>query len=423
MNVRDDYAGTERNCPKCKSKFRVPRRDKGKHPVRKKTKKTSATETAPSSEDEFDPVSFLTGEKTEPKPSGSADDAGQDFDPMDVLGAGAQVQKEEAKAPKKAPPAADNPSSTADEDFDPMDVLGTGSSSDKPSTSLDTREQAPSSASSQAAGDAPSKPTPRRPSWAKPLPEPEKNDWDEPEKTDAPSKPTPRRPSWAKPLPEPEKNDWDEPAETDESPKPTPRRPSWAKPLPGEEQQAQKPEALPEDASAAAKAAASAMVAPTMASGPPPEEPRRPWIDVSSLVNRIRARTRLMLMTLLTAAVLFGLSSWMLPAAYEPPPLVEVTGRVTVDGQPLADAVVFFHPINDQGRGGTAVTDSDGRYVLRYSASHRGIPPGLYRVQIEKIGDQGRDSIPSRYGRFTRTRRAVPDGGGTIDIDIKTRRQ
>jgi hypothetical protein len=47
---------------------------------------------------------------------------------------------------------------------------------------------------------------------------------------------------------------------------------------------------------------------------------------------------------------------------------VPVSGVVTLDGKPLANAMVLFQPIGDQGGvGSTAKTDSEGRYKLEAS--------------------------------------------------------
>lgn len=51
--------------------------------------------------------------------------------------------------------------------------------------------------------------------------------------------------------------------------------------------------------------------------------------------------------------------------------IVPVSGRVTIDGQPLASAVVTFQPIRDSSSepptatGSVGQTDKDGRFVLR----------------------------------------------------------
>src|SRR5215207_9826917 len=65
--------------------------------------------------------------------------------------------------------------------------------------------------------------------------------------------------------------------------------------------------------------------------------------------------------------------------------LTPTSGTVTLDSQPLADAVVAFVPEGDtKGQGGTAVTGADGRYQVRSPQGGKGLAPGGYRVTVSK---------------------------------------
>ncbi|MFN3193164.1 MAG: carboxypeptidase-like regulatory domain-containing protein [Aureliella sp.] len=72
--------------------------------------------------------------------------------------------------------------------------------------------------------------------------------------------------------------------------------------------------------------------------------------------------------------------------------LTKVSGTVTLDGKPVADAIVSFVP--DTGEGPTSVgsTDSSGKYTVACSLGV-GVPPGAYSVKIKE-----------------RAKAAVPDG-------------
>lgn len=66
---------------------------------------------------------------------------------------------------------------------------------------------------------------------------------------------------------------------------------------------------------------------------------------------------------------------------------VPVSGTVTMDGEPLADALVTFvfdgqAPPNFTGSGGR--TDSMGKFVVR-SGGKEGTPPGRYKVVISRL--------------------------------------
>src|SRR5262245_63669140 len=62
-----------------------------------------------------------------------------------------------------------------------------------------------------------------------------------------------------------------------------------------------------------------------------------------------------------------------------------VSGRVTLDGQPLANVLVVFEPINgnNPGLGSVGRTDADGRFVLRQIQPDRpGALVGQHRVRF-----------------------------------------
>ena len=60
---------------------------------------------------------------------------------------------------------------------------------------------------------------------------------------------------------------------------------------------------------------------------------------------------------------------------------VPVTGIVTFEGQPLADAEIQFTPAGSGG-GSAGRTDAEGRYALNYGPSAEGAIPGFHNVSI-----------------------------------------
>jgi hypothetical protein len=62
------------------------------------------------------------------------------------------------------------------------------------------------------------------------------------------------------------------------------------------------------------------------------------------------------------------------------PEIAHVSGRVTMDGKPLAHATVVFIP--EDGRPAGARTDADGRYTLNFTEGRRGALPGKNSVRI-----------------------------------------
>ncbi|WP_373651137.1 MULTISPECIES: carboxypeptidase-like regulatory domain-containing protein [unclassified Schlesneria] len=74
--------------------------------------------------------------------------------------------------------------------------------------------------------------------------------------------------------------------------------------------------------------------------------------------------------------------------------LAPVTGRVTIQGTPHEGIQVIFTPQRDtkNSRGGTAVTDKDGKFEARNYQNLVGLPPGDYAVTFSWM--QTQDGLP-----------------------------
>lgn len=68
----------------------------------------------------------------------------------------------------------------------------------------------------------------------------------------------------------------------------------------------------------------------------------------------------------------------------EPSPFSEVTGTVTLDGQPVSDATVAFRP-SGGGRSAYGVTKADGTYELSTLKPGDGALPGTHKVTIRAV--------------------------------------
>ena len=94
------------------------------------------------------------------------------------------------------------------------------------------------------------------------------------------------------------------------------------------------------------------------------------------------------------------------------PTVYPVTGKVLLDGQPLGEATVVFHPIDANSAPGrrslTARTDANGVFRLTTHEPGDGAAAGEYGVTVEfrelvQEGDEmlrgGANLLPDRYSR------------------------
>jgi hypothetical protein len=116
--------------------------------------------------------------------------------------------------------------------------------------------------------------------------------------------------------------------------------------------------------------------------------------------------------------------------------LGEVTGKVTLDGQPLAGAIVTFYP--QEGRPSIGMTDSEGNYELGFTASEKGAVVGKHTVRIttgageDREDESGEDedqeegadfadpTIPAKYNSKSELTREVTSGSNEFDFDLQS---
>jgi hypothetical protein len=108
------------------------------------------------------------------------------------------------------------------------------------------------------------------------------------------------------------------------------------------------------------------------------------------------------------------------------PRLGKVTGTVTLDGQPVADARVMFEGANPGEPPSIGTTDSSGKYELYYSRGHKGATVGEHAVYIstyEPATDDNpqvkKETIPVKYNGKSELKSAVKGGANKIDFELK----
>jgi hypothetical protein len=94
------------------------------------------------------------------------------------------------------------------------------------------------------------------------------------------------------------------------------------------------------------------------------------------------------------------------------PKVYFVTGKVTWNGTPLADASVFFNPIEgSDGEGASGKTDGEGIYKIQTVTGKvdGGTVPGKYKVTFRKTEDKwdGKSYLPNPGGEPIKNSRAV----------------
>jgi hypothetical protein len=109
---------------------------------------------------------------------------------------------------------------------------------------------------------------------------------------------------------------------------------------------------------------------------------------------------------------------------------VPVSGKVTMDGAPLAKAFVTFTPMETTAgkppQVCSGLTDEQGQYSLKVDSTQTpGAVPGAYRVRVEKMdrGGEGspmrRQVVPPQYNRQSNLEYTVPAGGtSTANFDL-----
>jgi hypothetical protein len=110
------------------------------------------------------------------------------------------------------------------------------------------------------------------------------------------------------------------------------------------------------------------------------------------------------------------------------PGLGRVTGTVTMDGSPVADAAVSFEPVG--GLAGTSLgrTDATGKYELYYSRANKGAATGEHTVRINTYRDASeekpqvqKETIPTKYNSKSELKVTVKRGANVHDFALESK--
>lgn len=114
------------------------------------------------------------------------------------------------------------------------------------------------------------------------------------------------------------------------------------------------------------------------------------------------------------------------------PPLGRVSGKVTMNGQPLPGVDIVFAPV--KGRPSVATTDSVGNYDLSYINTTKGAKLGSHKVFIrpaetspDDVPADGskpaapRPVVPAKYNKRSELTAEVKAGSNTIDFALESK--
>lgn len=100
--------------------------------------------------------------------------------------------------------------------------------------------------------------------------------------------------------------------------------------------------------------------------------------------------------------------------------IAPVTGTVTLNGEPLAEAYVFFTP-KAEGRLSMGVTNDQGVYELKYRGTDSGAVVGDHIVGISTVAPEsaGTERVPAAYLQPGALSATVTEGDNTIDFALE----
>jgi hypothetical protein len=105
--------------------------------------------------------------------------------------------------------------------------------------------------------------------------------------------------------------------------------------------------------------------------------------------------------------------------------LATVTGKITLDGEPLPKAFVVFAP-TAQGTSSRGKTDESGQYEMMFSDREKGawIGENLVRINTGDVGGGDapgpKDRVPTDYNEQTTLTVDVKPGKNVFDFDLKS---
>jgi hypothetical protein len=101
------------------------------------------------------------------------------------------------------------------------------------------------------------------------------------------------------------------------------------------------------------------------------------------------------------------------------PEIAPVSGRITLDGQPLEKADIVFQPDGSKPPS-SGRADADGRYQLAYKRGVMGghVGPNTVRITISPDVVANPPNIPAKYNTDSELKREVKSGQNEFNFDL-----
>ncbi len=114
------------------------------------------------------------------------------------------------------------------------------------------------------------------------------------------------------------------------------------------------------------------------------------------------------------------------------PALGTVTGKVTLDGQPVARLVITYIPEGSGGSPSYGVTNAQGEYTMEFTPDKKGAAIGKHQVTVEPgnpmtdengkpLPDQPVVKVPGKYRRPGELTAEVKSGANTINFELSSK--
>ena len=109
--------------------------------------------------------------------------------------------------------------------------------------------------------------------------------------------------------------------------------------------------------------------------------------------------------------------------------LAQVRGRVTLDGEPVAKAIVEFVPQGERGAPSYGLTDEKGEYQMQFTRSQSGATIGSNQVRITSDDEAsiagkrispGIEVFDTRYNTASELSVDVKAGSNRFDFDCES---